>query len=349
MPKWADALISVCLGLFIAGGLFFLYLGLKNVWLALASRAWPAASGVVRESRTERRSSRDSKTGTESTIHSARLSFAYEVGGREYETGKVYFGQTEGSGDSSEAELLRLTYPEGASVKVYHDPKNPAVATVKPGMSADALWLPGAGVGFALPGAMFLILYFSTEHRMGGLGLGVYLFAAIFGMVGVAMLAAGGHNLWLAHVSQTWPLADGEIVYSVGESSESVSTDEEGTRTRSTTYATRLVYKYEAGGMMRHGNVRRFGQLSGAGRGWAAEIAANYPKGEKVKVAYSPGDADLSVLEPGIDSDAFWIPGIGLACLLFALAVGLIVAPALGKDSMAVGGEEFKALRERFK
>ena len=101
--------------------------------------------------------------------------------------------------------------------------------------------------------------------------------------------------------------------------------------------------------MTRHGNVRRFGQLSGAGEEWAAEIAADYPKGEKVKVAYSPGDADLSVLEPGIYSDAYWIPGIGLVCLLFALAVGLVVAPALGKDSMAIGDKEFKALRERFK
>ena len=349
MPKLADVLISVCLGLFIAGGLYFFYLGLKNIMLALASREWPAVTGVVKESRTEQSSARDSKTGTTSTTHSARLNFAYEVGGREYGTGTVFFGQTEGSGDSSEAELLRLTYPEGASVEVFYDPSNPAVAAVKPGMYADALWLPGAGLGFALPGAMFLIMYFSTAHRMGGLGLGVYLFAAIFGMVGVAMLAAGGRNMWLAHVSQSWPLADGEIVYSTGESSDSVSTDEEGTRTRSTTYATRLVYKYEAGGMTRYGNVRRFGQLSGADKEWAAEIAENYPKGRKVRVAYGPADADLSALEPGVFSDAYWIPCIGLAVLLFALAVALIIAPSIGRDSMAVSDEELRILRERFK
>jgi len=196
---------------------------------------------------------------------------------------------------------------------------------------------------------MFLVMYFSTAHRMGGLGLGVYLFTAIFGMVGVAMLAAGGRNMWLAHVSQSWPLADGEIVYSAGESSDSVSTDEEGTSTRSTTYATRLVYKSAAGGMTRHGNVRRFGQLSGADEEWAAEIAESYPKGRKVRVAYNPADADLSVLEPGIYSDAYWIPGIGLAVLLFALAVALIIAPSIGRDSMAVSDEEFRILRERFK
>ena len=89
--------------------------------------------------------------------------------------------------------------------------------------------------------------------------------------------------------------------------------------------------------------------MSGADEEWAAEIAESYPKGRKVRVAYNPADADLSVLEPGIYSDAYWIPGIGLAVLLFALAVALIIAPSIGRDSMAVSDEEFRILRERFK
>jgi hypothetical protein len=329
MPKWTDVLISLCLGLLVVGGLYFLYLGLRNVWQAVASRGWPAVEGVVRESRVEQRDSRDSKTGTVSRIHAARLRIEYKVGGRQYETGRVFIGQTEGSGDSSEAELLRMRYPEGARVVVYHDPERPEVGALKRGIHAGALWLPGAGLGFILPGVMFLIVYFSAERGMGGMEWGVTIFGGIFMMAGAAMLAAGGRNMWLGHVSRSWPVAEGEIVYSVGDQSASVSGDREGNRTRSTTYSTRLVYRYEAGGVERYGNVRRFGQLSGAEREWAAEIAEKYPKGARARVAYDPGDADHSVLEPGISPDAYWIPGIGLVAMMFGLAAALILAPVM--------------------
>ena len=345
MPKWTDVLVTVCLGLFIVGGLYFLYLGLKNVWLALASRNWPAVTGVVKESVTQHSQSRDRKTGATSTMYSARLRVVYTAGGLEHETGTVWIGQTEASGDSSEAELLHLQYPEGAKVEVYYDPKQPQVAALRRGLAADALWLPGAGLGFFLPGVMFLLMYFSAEHGIGGMRLGVSIFGAIFMLCGVAMLAAGGRNLWLAHASQKWPLADGEVVYSVGDSSDSVTEDEDGERTRSTSYSTRLVYRYTPGGMERYGNVWQFGQLSGASAEWAANIAEKYPKGQKLKVAYDPSNPDRCVLEPGIGSDAYWIPGIGLALLLFSLGVILIIGPAIDGDSMSM--KDLEGFRNR--
>jgi hypothetical protein len=50
-----------------------------------------------------------------------------------------------------------------------------------------------------------------------------------------------------------------------------------------------------------------------------------------VKVAYCPSDPDLATLEPGISSEAYWLPGAGLACLLFGLAALIWGVPALTK------------------
>lgn len=346
MPKWPDVLVTLCLGLFIVGGLFFLYLGLKNVWSALASKGWPSTSGVVKESGTERSQSRDRETGETSTMYKARLRVAYQVAGREYETGTVWIGETEASGDSSEAELKRLQYPEGAVVPVYYNPKQPERSALRRGLTADALWLPGAGLGFLLAGVMFLQLYFAMTRGGGGMRIGVTMFGAIFALCGAAMLAAGLRNLWLGHESRNWPRADGEIVYSVGDSTRSVTEDEDGTRTSSTTYSTRLVYRYEAGGFTRHGNVWRFGQLSGASQEWAQAIAEDYPKGGKVKVAYDASDPDLCVLEPGIDTDAYWIPGIGLVALLFGLAAIIFIGPVI--DKHPAGAPDLERLRNEF-
>jgi len=332
MPKWTDVLVSLCLGVLVAGGLYFLYLGLRNVWMAVASRDWPAVRGVVKESRVDQSDSRDSETGTVTRMHSARVRVSYSAGGRQYETGTIFFGQTEGSADSSEAELLRMRYPEGLAVKVYYRPGNPAVAALKPGLFADALWLPGAGFVFLLAGVMFLVMYFSATRGLGAMVWGLALFGGLFLALGLAMLAAGGRNLYLGNASRSWPVTQGEIVYSVGESSESATGDEEGTRGRSKTYATRLVYRYAVDGYERYGNLRRFGQLSGAEREWAETIARQYPKGTRIKVSYDKSDPDTSVLEPGVFSDAFWIPGIGLAALLFAAAVVAFLIPAVAAD-----------------
>jgi hypothetical protein len=332
MPKWADLLVGVCLGLFVAGGAYLLYLGLRNVWWSWASLSWPAANGTVSESRTEQRTSRDSESGVRSSMHEARLAFTFSAHGRQYLTGRLYFGQAGGSSDSSEAELLRLRYPPGSPVRIHYNPADPSRAVVKPGFHADVLWLPGAGLVFALSGVMFLAIYFSGQFQLDGMAIGLTLFALIIGLAGASMLAVGGRNLWLGYSSRGWPAAAGEIVYAMGESSESVSTDDEGTRTHSTTYSTRIVYKYTAAGAVRYGNTVRFGQLSGSSQQWASEIARRYPRGRQSPVACRPGDEDTSVLEPGLSSDAWWIPGIGLVCLLFAAAVAIILVPAAGED-----------------
>ena len=108
-------------------------------------------------------------------------------------------------------------------------------------------------------------------------------------------------------------------------SSTSVSEDDEGRETTSTTYSSPLVAEYEVSARKHYTKTRRFGQLAGSGEEWAREIAARYPTGAKVQVAYSPADPDLSVLEPGITSEAYWLPGAGAAFFLFGLIAVLVI------------------------
>ncbi len=69
---------------------------------------WPRTSAKVIRSDTQEQHDVDKKTGDVSVIYSADTVFQYEVGGKQYSTNLIHFGQTLGSGDASEAELQYL-------------------------------------------------------------------------------------------------------------------------------------------------------------------------------------------------------------------------------------------------
>ncbi|HYP06758.1 MAG TPA: DUF3592 domain-containing protein [Bryobacteraceae bacterium] len=313
------------LGLCLALGIFLVFVGVQNIWRALASRKWPTAPATVVSS--ERKVSRSSDGS--STVE-AEVVARYSVKGREYTTSTQKFGQIFGSSDTSVAELQRLRYPPGGAISVSYHPAQPGLATIEPGFDAEALWGPGAGVAFILVAVMFGSLYRNSESSGGGMAFGVSVFAAIFMMTGGAMLLAGGSNLYRAYASQSWPSTTGEIVYDDVDATTSTTRDQGRTRT-STTYGARIIFKYEAGGKVRYSNTRRFGELAGSDEEWANAIADKYPYGVKLPVYYHPADPNLAILEPGITSEAYWIPGAGLAFFLFGLAAALIIVPEMRK------------------
>jgi hypothetical protein len=329
MPLLIRILVVAFISVVVVFGLVIVGIGSRNVWRSVASTKWPRVRGAVVESSTSLSVSKDRQTGVKSATYRARITFGYQVGDKSYTTDTLHFGQTLGSGDSSDAELQHQRYPLGAPVWVSYHPADPSIATVKPGVYADVFWLLGAGLAFALPciAGLLFFLTMDTEVRVFGIALG--LFAALICLVGGAMLAAGLVRLCRAYASQSWPVASGAIVYEQQDASTSVTTYDDDTTERATSYGTNLVFQYEVGGTMHFGNTRRFGHLDAAGKDWADEIARRYPKGTQVKVAYCPSDPDLAVLEPGIDSEAYWLPGAGLVVLLFGLAVLVWGVPAL--------------------
>ena len=60
----------------------------------------------------------------------AALQYNYRVGGKNYESSRIFWGGNEG-GQKHMSSVVE-TYPAGGSVRVFYDPKNPAEAVLDP-------------------------------------------------------------------------------------------------------------------------------------------------------------------------------------------------------------------------
>jgi len=322
--------ISLAVAFFGLVGIVVLVSSMMDVWRALGSPGWPRVPAEVVRSEVEAEAYRESD-GSSGTMYTAHLVFAYEVDGRAYTTSIIRFGESLGSGDPSEPELQRLRYPEGARVRVAYDPKNPAVAVARPGLRPWGLAPVFAGMALLVAGAFVFLAGRFMLSDAPVLPLILKLMVAVFVLIGLGVGAAGAFNLKDAWASRSWPVAPGRIVVQQGGESESRWEDSSGRRQGATTWSTSVVYAFEVDGVTHYANARRFGQIAGAGKEWASEIAARYPEGATVEVRYHPADPDRAVLEPGLSWDVLWLPGIGLAFFLFGLAAWAWAVPALTK------------------
>ncbi|WP_321470467.1 DUF3592 domain-containing protein [uncultured Paludibaculum sp.] len=327
--KGFDYAVIAGASVFALIGLAVLVPGIRNLTRSIASARWPKAVATVVTSDTSESVSTDHSTRNRSVMYAANIQLRYAVDGKVYATDTLHFGESLGSGDASEAELRRLRFPVGFETSVVYDPKQPWVAAARPGFHGEALMLPGAALAFIIPAIMFVVLYFGMDRNNSLFGVGLGFFAAIFMAIGAALLIPGLVNLWNARASERWPVVPGRILYHKEDSSTSTSKDDEGETTTSTTYSTRVIYRYQVNGETHFNNVRIFGQLAGSSEEWAAEIASAYPMGKDVEVSFKPDDPDTAALEPGIVSESFWLPGAGAAFLLFGLAVFRWGIPAL--------------------
>ena len=311
-------------GLMILGGLAMIVSGIGDLRRAFASAAWPAVPGVILESEVSSKTSSGSSSSRGSTTYYIKLTAGYQVNGQDYETGTIYYGFSGGSGDASVAELEHLRYPAGAKVAVYHDPQEPAMAVLRPGFDLDVLGLPTGGLALALIGFTFTIFYLGAFKEYPVMALGFRTFGLTFLLAGCAMLTAGLWRYKLALDSRTWPVTVGSIVYAEERSNTSEVRDSDGERHSATSYGAPLAYRFEVNGKTYFSNIRCFGALSGASKDWAQSILDRYPTGARVPVSYHPADPNTAVLEPGVTSEAYWLPGAGAAFLLFGVAVLLV-------------------------
>ena len=337
MMKLVPIFVYLALSVGVMFGGYLTCVGARNVWRGLASTRWPKTTGVVTTSTTDRATSFDQKTHMTDITYTATLAFRYNVNGRDYTTQLLAFGQTLGSSDPTEAQLRHLRYPEGAQASISYNPGDPSIAAVEPGFHAVSLWLVIAGLMFALPCIMAGAIVATSMGGNDNLGMtiGVGIFAAIFAMLGVAALTFGLINLWLGHASESWPKTPGVITYQLVEG-EDVEAPTDSTNQSvhgvEQTYTDYLVFTYEVDGKKRYSNVRRFGQVGGGTEADAEALKARYPANSAVTVSYSPDNPDLSVLETGVGSEAYWMPGIGAGILLFVLAICVWVIPSVARS-----------------
>ena len=348
MNKVVLAGYMLAVGLVAFFGAYLLWKGVHRLMLASASTKWPTTKGKVTGAETKREVTSDTDDNHPSVTFSADTAIAYTVNGQQYTTNIMYFGQTLGSGDKSEAALQVLRYPVGKEVTVSYDPENPAGAVLKPGIHSEALWLPGAGLAFLLH-AMLLMFIGPGLLKFGGakddafqkgveqaiedaragrpvneptpppqgdksMALVAAGFGALMAGLGLLALTAGYQRYWYGSASLGWPTAQGTVVVS-GADSHDDTTD--------TAARSRLVYEYDVAGVKHFNNVRSFAQVENG--------SAHYGKGASVKVSYFPADPDVAALEPGNTKDVLWLPGIGIVLVLFAAATFVFVVPAMTK------------------
>ena len=323
----------IAIGLVVAFGLYLFVLGLSNLNRAVASSHWPRTAGKVVRSDTREQRDVDKKTRAVSVIYSADTVIQYEVAGKSYSTNLIHFGQTLGSGDASEAELQRLRYPLNGAVPVSYDPSRPWIAAARPGLHAEAFWLPGAGLAFLLPAAValfvFLTVFRAAPRQSDDVIAPVVagLLAAVFCGLGILALSSGAQRLWRGAASEHWPSVQGTVLFSRVNTSETQESDDR----RSTTFSPQFVYTYEVDGVKHFNNRRRFGRIEGSSEDWAEDIATRYKVGKGIRVYYFPADPDVAVLEPGNNSEGLWLPGVGLVALLFGLATLIWIVPAVAR------------------
>jgi hypothetical protein len=320
--KYVIGIAAIAAALFMAvpGGII-LWMGLRSAWRGLASSHWPTVSGVVLHAgMTE---SQAKETGTRNTyiFYSTKLAFRYQVNGQDYTTETVQFGRAIGSGDISNEAVLLLRYPAGTKVMVFYHPHDPALATVKPGVNTDVVWYLCGGAILILFGVFCVLGYLWMEP---GFAVTTYITGLIwvfFMLFGVAILAPGLRNFWHAYASRGWPTTDGVVVYMEQEATGKVIQDSKGRTGQFTMHGVPLAYRYEVNGTQYFSNVRHFGQfIRSSSQDWADAILQRYPSGTGVQVSYCPTDPDLAALEPGINSESYYLPGAGLAFLLFGIA-----------------------------
>jgi hypothetical protein len=330
----AAAVLAVAL---VAGfGGYLEFQGVRNVVRAAASKRWPTTAGSVIAAETSSTTSTDRETRETHVTYSTRTVVRYRVAGRDYGTNVIHFGQTLGSDDPSEAELQRLRYPPGAGVRVSYDPTQPWRGVLKPGVHAEAFNLPVAGLAFLLPMLAVVVMLPDMFRAWGGSDFNsgrdpaaaavAAIMAFIFTGLGMMGLGIGLRRIWNGHASERWPTTLGEVVFAKVETSEA---HDQQTEERSTVFSPRFVYRYEVDGVVHFNNLRRFGRVEGQGDDWASEIAARYPVGTRMQVAYFPTDPDIAVLETGSDREALWLPGVGLVAFLFGMAAFVWVVPAV--------------------
>jgi len=365
MNKIMLAFCGLAIGVVVVFGLFLFLKGVRNIQMAVASEKWPTAPGKVTSVETIRDATKETRRSPSIVTYNTKTVIQYEVNGQPYTTDILFFGQTLGSGDKSEAALQRLRYPVGTVVQVSYNPGKPATAVMRPGLHAAAFWLPGAGLAFLLPAVLCLFLgptmmrnltaddksfqNFVQQSidqgrrgeipvdrpvpppRQGGDAV-MMVAAAGFGLLlcggGILALTAGFQRMWHGMASQSWPTASGSVVFT-HDSGGLGDADVEGDDANLNSYA-RFVYQYDVKGTTHYNNLRQFSQVEG-GKEELERIGERYKKGAKVKVWYFPTDPDIAVLEPGNSSAALVLPGVGTVLLLFGLAILIWMVPALGK------------------
>lgn len=304
---------TLFLGIFLAAGLFFLFL-LGSVCLkVLATYTWKETPATIVQSKLVENPKTEDP-------YSFEIKYSYQWEGRTFTSSKYSDAKASyGNYDTAQEKLTSL--PAGEKTVCYVNPKNPEEVVLR----RDAPWL----VFFLIIPIVFICVggggiigiwradkapsqsgSASTVAKKGGRVFPL-LFGLIFAGVGAALTI-----FWIipsinrAIASKSWDKTPCTVVSSRVKSHSG----------KSTTYSVDILYRYEVAGKEYKSN--RYNSMGGSssGRDGKQKVVARYPAGSKAVCYVNPKNPQESVLEPGLG----WWGFLALIPLLF-FAVGVFI------------------------
>ena len=142
---------------FIVLGLFFSFLGIRDIVRANASIDWPSAPGRVLDISVNSDFSRTGNHGS-STSYQAEVLYEFSVDGASIRGSRVAYGEFGGS--QNRARRRENRYPIGKNVTVYYMPNNPKESLLEPGMKWQVWIFLGVGLIFFIIGRLSAKFFF---------------------------------------------------------------------------------------------------------------------------------------------------------------------------------------------
>jgi hypothetical protein len=307
------------------------------IWIQIQDRrvsSWRQVSGrivsseaVARTIRRERHRATGSRHHTDfvtdetiETRNVAEVAYEFVVAGRTYQGSRIDLAPD--SGNPEVAETLKR-YPRGAIVTVFYDPADPAQCILERDdpKNLRAGWFSVAVLTALIVGGVLGVdrlagvvraAIVDPAHAPLVVGLGV--FAAVVALFAVVV----GRK---RREMQAWTKTAGQIVQSSVETTVRRHNRPGSMRgeTSETIYVPRVVYQYDAGGILLQGD-----DIGGTWRGTTPAVAATYtarfPLNMVVEVFFNPRNTTESTLAP---------PGRVVELVLWAIAAVLLAAGAL--------------------
>lgn len=122
-------------------GMGMLVYGLFFLSRALGSRSWPTAKGTITRSFVD-------KDNDDDVTYTAKVTYRFSVGGREFSGTDVQAGGLLSWGLLRGAERVTNKYPAGASVRVWYLPRDPHISMLEPGVNSSIAFYFAGAIGF---------------------------------------------------------------------------------------------------------------------------------------------------------------------------------------------------------
>ena len=115
-------------------------------------------------------------------------------------------------------------------------------------------------------------------------------------------------------------------------------------RRAESTYYARLVYEFSVDGTTFTGDRVAYGDLVSNDPSHAQGVVSRYPQGKPVTVYYMPGNPEECLLEPGLQGQAWLLPGLGLVFFVAGIWLAIILPKVIRKQEIAEPGLEGDAV-----